>query len=145
MQMSTTLHSAQVKSFPSTHHHHDHQTMSLRSTSTHFLNTSRHGDSSTSLGSLLQSLTTPEKTFFLKSNLNLPWHNLRPLSHVLSLVTWENRLACFQVATESNKVCPEPPSLQTKQSQFPQLLLCKTCAPDLSPVSLFFFGHTQSS
>ena len=41
--------------------------------SRHFLNTSRDGDSTTSLGSLFQCLTTlPVKKFFLISNLNLP-------------------------------------------------------------------------
>ncbi|KAK4829075.1 hypothetical protein QYF61_002019, partial [Mycteria americana] len=66
--------------------------MSLSTTSTHLLNTSRDGDSTTSLGSLLQCLTTLSvKTFFLISNLNLPWHNLRPFPLVLWLVTWEKR------------------------------------------------------
>ena len=55
-----------------------------------FLNTSRHGDSTTSLGSLFQYFTTRSvKEFFLTSNLNLPWHNLRPFPLILSLVTWE--------------------------------------------------------
>ncbi|XP_068267934.1 protein EOLA1-like [Nyctibius grandis] len=50
------------------------------------------GDSTTSLGSLFQCLTTlSRKKFFLISNLNLPLHNLRPLPLVLSLVTWEKR------------------------------------------------------
>ncbi|KAK4824091.1 hypothetical protein QYF61_010602 [Mycteria americana] len=50
------------------------------------------GDSTTSLGSLFQCLTTLSvKKFFLISNLNLPWHNLRPFPLVLSLVTWEKR------------------------------------------------------
>ncbi|KAK4827080.1 hypothetical protein QYF61_014182 [Mycteria americana] len=50
------------------------------------------GDSTTSLGSLFQWLATLSvKNFFLISNLNLPWHNLRPFPFVLSLVTWEKR------------------------------------------------------
>jgi len=50
-----------------------------------FFNTSRDGDSSTALGSLVQCLTALSvKKFFLISNLNLPWHNLRPLPLVLS-------------------------------------------------------------
>jgi len=58
--------------------------------STGFLNTSRDGDSTTSLGSLFQCLTTLwTKILFLISSLNLPWHNLRPFPLVLSLVTWE--------------------------------------------------------
>ena len=44
-----------------------------------FLNTSRDGDSTTSLGSSLQCLTTLSvNKFFLTSNLNLPWRHLRP-------------------------------------------------------------------
>jgi len=32
---------------------------------------------------------------------------------------------CFQVVVESNKVSPQPPLLQIKQPQFPQLLLVR--------------------
>jgi len=54
--------------------------MSPGATSTQFLNPSRDGDSTTSLGSLVQGLTTVSvKNFFLISNLNLPWCSLRPL------------------------------------------------------------------
>jgi len=54
--------------------------------STHLLNTSGDGDSTTSLGSLFQCLTTfSVKMFFLISNLNLPWCNLRLFPLVLSL------------------------------------------------------------
>ncbi|KAK4810608.1 hypothetical protein QYF61_007345 [Mycteria americana] len=53
----------------------------------------RDGDSTTSLGSLFQCLTTLSvKKFSLISNLNLPWHNLRLFPLVLSLVNWEKRL-----------------------------------------------------
>jgi len=46
----------------------------LSATSTCFLNTSRDSDSTTSLGSLCQHLTTlSEEKFFLISNLSLPW------------------------------------------------------------------------
>ncbi|KAK4823315.1 hypothetical protein QYF61_000917 [Mycteria americana] len=77
----------------------------------------RDGDSTTSLGSLFQCLTTVSvKEFFLISNLNLPWRNLRPFPLVLSLVTWEKR--------------PTPTSLQppfrlNSPSSFPQLLLIR--------------------
>ena len=55
--------------------------MSWSATSTHFLITSRDGDSTTSLGSLFQCLTTLSvKKVFLISNPNLPWCNLRPCS-----------------------------------------------------------------
>jgi len=47
--------------------------MSLSTTSTGFWNTSQVSDSTSSLGSLFQHLTTPlEKKYFLMSNLNLP-------------------------------------------------------------------------
>ena len=67
--------------------------MSWSAISTCFLNTSRDGDSTTSLGSLLQCVTTLSgKKFFLISNhLNLPWCNLRPFPLALSLITWEKR------------------------------------------------------
>ena len=59
--------------------------MALSTTSKWFLNTSRDGDSTTSLGSLFQCLTTfCVKKFFLISNLNLPWLNLRPFPLILS-------------------------------------------------------------
>ena len=62
--------------------------MSWSATSTRFLNTSRDGDSTTALGSLFQCLTTLSvKKFFLISNLNLPWCNLKPFPLVLSLAT----------------------------------------------------------
>ena len=55
-----------------------------------FWNTSRDRDSTTPLGSRFQCLTTLSvEKFFLISNLNLPWHNLKPLPLILSLVTWE--------------------------------------------------------
>jgi len=52
-----------------------------------FLNTSRDSDSTSSLGSLCQYLSTlSEKEFILISNQNLPWSNLEPLPLILSLV-----------------------------------------------------------
>ncbi|KAK4822563.1 hypothetical protein QYF61_016132 [Mycteria americana] len=73
----------------------------------------RDGDSTTSLGSLVQCLTTLSvKKFSLISNLNLPWRNLKPFPLVLSLAV-----------VESDKVSPQPPFLQAKQPQFPQPLL----------------------
>ena len=98
-------------------------------TSKRFLNTSNDGDSTTSLGSLCQCLTIfSVKTFFLISNLNLPWCNLRPLALILSPVTSENRptpltAVTFQVFEDSNKVSPQPSFPQTKQPQFLQPVL----------------------
>jgi len=55
-------------------------TMTLSATSAQLLTPSRGGESTTSLCSLCQCLTTPsEKNFFLITNLNLPWCNSRPL------------------------------------------------------------------
>jgi len=96
------------------------------------LNTSRVGDSTTSLGSPFLYLTTlSENNYFLMSNLNLPWRNLRPFPLVLLLVTRGKRpapistTASHQVDAESDKVSSEPPLLQNEQSQLPQLLLTK--------------------
>jgi len=70
---------------------------SLSATSTWLLHTSRN--STTSLGSLCHCLTAlSEKKYFLISNLNLPWHNLRPLPLVLSLVP--GRRGCFSALYE---------------------------------------------
>jgi len=66
--------------------------MSQSATSTRFLNTSRDGDSTTSLGSLFQCLTTLSvNKLFLISSLTLPGRNLTVLPLVPSLVTWEKR------------------------------------------------------
>jgi len=67
--------------------------MSLSTTSKCFLNTSRDGDPTIFLGSPFQHLTTlSENKFFLTSNQNLSWNNLRPFPLVLLLVTWVMRL-----------------------------------------------------
>jgi len=42
----------------------------------------------------------------------------------------------FQVAVESKKVSPQPPLLQTKQSQFPQLLLIRLVLYTLHQLNL---------
>lgn len=60
------------------------ETISLSSTRTLYLNTSRDNDSTTPLGRLCQYLTTlSENEFFLISNLSCPWHSLKPLPLVL--------------------------------------------------------------
>ena len=90
------------------------------------LNTPWDDDSTTALGNPFQYLTTlPEKKFLLISNLNLPWRNLRPFPLVLSQVICEKRPtpSSFQVVVEGSNISPEPSLLQTKQPQFPQLLL----------------------
>ena len=96
--------------------------MSLSTTSKRFLNTSRDGDSTTSLESLFQCLTTLSvKKFFLIFNLKLPWRNLRPFPLILS--QWKETnptlaVSTFQILEESNEVSHQPPFLQTKQPQF---------------------------
>ena len=58
----------------------NHQSIPTMPTSTFSLNTSRDSDSTTPLGSLCQCLTTlSEKQFLLIFNVNLLWHNLRPI------------------------------------------------------------------
>ena len=59
--------------------------MSLLATYTLFLNTSRDGDPTTSLGSLCQYITALLDKFSLIPNLTLPWCNLRPSPLVLLL------------------------------------------------------------
>ncbi|KAK4813127.1 hypothetical protein QYF61_011338 [Mycteria americana] len=85
----------------------------------------RDGDSTTSLGSLVQCLTALSvKKSFLISSLNLPWRNLRPFP--LAVV-------------ESDEVSPQPPFLQAQQPQVPQPLpislvlqtLPQLCCPSL--------------
>ncbi|KAK4825477.1 LOW QUALITY PROTEIN: hypothetical protein QYF61_027632 [Mycteria americana] len=104
--------------------------MFLNATPTHPLNTCMDGDSTTSLGSLFQCLTTLSvKKFSLISNLNLPQRNLKPFPLVLWLLGEETdphlSTTSFQVVVETNKVSPQPPFLQTKQPQFPQPLLIR--------------------
>jgi len=87
--------------------------MSLSTRPTCYLNTSRDGDSTTSLGSLFQCLTTLSvKKFFLISNLKLPLVQLEvisscPITCYLGEET-DTHLATttLQVAVESNKVSP---------------------------------------
>ncbi|KAK4825788.1 hypothetical protein QYF61_002372 [Mycteria americana] len=91
---------------------------SLSTTSTCLLNTSREGDSTTSLGSLFQGLATLSvKKFFLISNLNFPWRNLRPSPLVLWLVTWEKRPTDTHLITTSFQTLHQLrcPSLDTLQ------------------------------
>jgi len=59
--------------------------VSLSTTATWFSNTSRDGDSTTSLGGPIQCLTTLYVQKLLQiSNLNLPWCNWRPFPLILS-------------------------------------------------------------
>ena len=58
---------------------------------------------------------------------------MHPITCHLRKVTDTLFAATFQEVVESDKVSPEPPLLQTEQSQFPQPLSVRPlCAPDLS-------------
>lgn len=61
----------------------------------------------------------PEKLFLI-SSLNLLWHNVKLSLHIISLVTWKNRVTpySFHLTVESDEVSPQPPFLHTKQLQF---------------------------
>lgn len=71
--------------------------LSSGATSTWFWNTSSNGDSTISLGSLFQCLTTLSVIFFpLTANLNLSWCNLRPFKELLMLTSKSNPLPWYQ-------------------------------------------------
>ncbi|KAK4811306.1 hypothetical protein QYF61_023358 [Mycteria americana] len=106
--------------------------MSQSATSTRLLNTSRDGDSTTSLGSLFQCLTTLSvKKFFPNIHSKPLLTQLEAISsHPIASYLGEETdphltTTSFQVVVESNKVSPQPPFLQAKQSQFPQPLLIR--------------------
>jgi len=68
-----------------------------------------------------------EKKRILLSNLSLSWSNSKPLPLILSLLPGTKAnphlaTTSLQAVVESNKVSPETPLPQTRQSQFPQLL-----------------------
>lgn len=101
-------------------------------TFTHFLNTSRSSDFTTSLGSFFQCLTTPSI-----NNIFPDIHSKPPLAHLdavpslsVTCYFWEETnphvaIVSFQAVVESNKVPPEPPFLQAKYPLLPQLLLTR--------------------
>ena len=104
--------------------------MSLSTTSTHLLNTSRDGDSTTSLGSLFQYFDNPfSEEIFPNIQSKPPLVQLeaifsRPVTCYLGEETDTHlTTTSFQVVVESDKVSPEPPLLQAKQPQCPQLFL----------------------
>ncbi|KAK4821752.1 hypothetical protein QYF61_000813 [Mycteria americana] len=88
-----------------------------------FLNSSRDGDSTTSLGSLFQCFTTLSSKPLL---MQLEAISSCPIASYLGEET-NTHLATtsFQVVVESKKVLPESPFLQTKQPQLPQPLLIR--------------------
>ncbi|KAK4827249.1 hypothetical protein QYF61_015696 [Mycteria americana] len=95
--------------------------MSLSTSSKRLLNTSREGDSTTSLGSLVQCLIT---LTYKPPLAQLEAISSRPIARFLGEETDTHlATASFQGVVESNKVSPQPPFLQAKQPQFPQPLL----------------------
>jgi len=99
--------------------------MTLSSASIHLLNTSRDGDSTTSLGSLFPYFTTFSVIFpNIQSKPPLMQHEAVSPCPIACYSGEETDLhlatTSFQVAVESDKVSPQPPPLQIKQSQFPQ-------------------------
>ena len=108
--------------------------MSPSTTSKHSLNTSRDGDSTTSLGSPFQCLTTLlEKRLFLILNLNLP---SRPIA-----VTWEQRPTPSPPQPPFGscraQVSPETPLLETEPSHSLNCSLWDLCSRHLrDPVTL---------
>ena len=111
--------------------------MSLNATSKHSLNTSRVSDSTTSLGSPFQCLTTLSETFrevaFPTAQSEPPVAQLEaiPSSPVTSYMREEAdpqlTATSLQVVIESNMVSPEPPLLQTEQSQLPKPFSVDLC------------------
>ena len=104
--------------------------MSLSTTSKWFLNTSRDGDSTTSLVSLFQCLTTPSvKEILLKIQPKPPLVQLAAIPpHPITCHQREETnptlaISTLQILEESNNVSPQPPFPQTKQPQFLQSLL----------------------
>ena len=98
--------------------------------STHLLKTSRDGDSTTSLGSLFQCLTTLfGEESFPNVQSKAPLAQLEAISsHSVTCYLGEETdphlaTTSFQVVAESDQVSPQPPFLQAKQPQFPQPLL----------------------
>lgn len=113
--------------WPSASHH---QTTSVGATSIHFLNTSRSRDSTTSWAACLM-LDCPfceEIVTDVQSKptlVQVEAVGLLPISCHLQKGTDSLLAAAYlQVVVEGNVVCPQPP-LQTKQPQFPQLLLIR--------------------
>ena len=89
-----------------------------------FLNTSRDGDSTTSLGRLCQCITTlPENNFFPYIQPEHLRYNLRPLPLMLTLLTREMR---------PRPTSPQPPFKE----------LCRTT---MSPLSLPFSSLNQTN
>jgi len=105
-----------------------------RASSNLALNASRDRESTASLGSLGQHLTTVSlKNFPLTSNLNLPSLSLKPFPLVLSQSTlYEvDSPPVYNPLEGCNEVCSQPSLLQAEQAQFPWPVFIGGGAPDL--------------
>lgn len=96
------------------------------------LNTCRNGNLTISLGSLFQSLTALSvKKFFIISNLNLTWWNVRQFALILSLVIWERRpthTVLWPPFRQLQRVIRSLLSLIFSRLNNPSCLLAWTCA-----------------
>ncbi|KAK4829728.1 hypothetical protein QYF61_006189 [Mycteria americana] len=119
-----------------------HYTMSLSTSSKRPLNTSRDGDSTTSLGSLFQCLITLSSKPPLAQ---LEAISSCPITCYLGEETDPHlSTTSFQVVVESDEVSPQPPFLQAKQSQLPQPLLIRLLLQTLHQLrcpSLYALQH----
>ena len=114
--------------------------MSLSTTSTLFLNTSRNSNSTTSLGSLFQCLITLYmKKFFLIPSLGLPWCNLTchwekgPMLSLMNFLLFSCREGWVlpSVSCSPNKTAPihsVVPSMSCFLVLLPALMLLSACA-----------------
>ena len=91
--------------------------MSLSAISIHFLNTFRDNDSTTSLSSLFQCLTTLfEKTFFPNIQPEPSQCNLKLLPHIVSLQTCHGPVSCYSwtgLPASTLDLAPDPSSQRT--------------------------------
>lgn len=105
------------------------------STFTRLLNTSRHGDSTTSLGRLFQCLTTLSvRKFFQKSNLNFPWCN------------WCHFLASYHLSSEKRGQHPPCSKLLSGSCGEQRGVPSACCSPDCTapgPSSVVFLSLHQ--
>ena len=106
--------------------------VSLSASSPRFLKTSRDIDSTTSLSSRCQCLTTlSEKKFFLISNLNLPCSNLRVFP-LLSLVEQEKRLIPTSPQSSFRQLLRIfNTHISLKRNMPGNPMLCKICTSEL--------------
>ena len=89
-------------------------------------------------------LSTTSKHFLKTSrDLNLLWLSLRPFPLVITGYAGEEadshlNTASHQAVVEGDKISPEPPLLQTEQSQFPHLLPIRLVLQTPSRASMAF-------